>query len=91
MKKPIGKPLEDYINQKKSQKECLGFIDGYKARQAEELTQNQAHVFQHCFSGLQMFVYGQQTEEQARMELAQVILYVKDWIYLGKKIATEVN
>lgn len=34
--RPIGKPLEDYINQKHSQDRCMSFIDGYEARRLEE-------------------------------------------------------
>jgi len=49
---------------------------------------NEAHVFQHKNTGLQMFVYHQPTENLARKELAQVILYVDEWIFLGMKTAT---
>lgn len=33
----IGKPLEDYIRDKHTQEECIGFIDGYIFRKSEEL------------------------------------------------------
>lgn len=32
----IGKPFEDYINEKHSQDRCMGFIDGYNARKLED-------------------------------------------------------
>jgi hypothetical protein len=34
----IGYPLDYYIRQKHSQDRCMGFIDGYNARKAEEKT-----------------------------------------------------
>jgi hypothetical protein len=37
---PIGQPLTDYVNQKRTQEECIGFIDGYnKAREKFEFTE----------------------------------------------------
>lgn len=29
--KPIGQPLDDYIRDKHTQQECIGFIDGWEA------------------------------------------------------------
>lgn len=36
----IGKPLEKYINEKHTQEECAGFIDGYDTRKKEEIINN---------------------------------------------------
>jgi hypothetical protein len=52
---------------------------------------NEAHVFQHQFTGVQIFVYRQHSELQARGELYNIVINPSDWIYLGKKVATGVN
>lgn len=38
----IGKPMQDYINEKHNQDECVGFIDGYnKAREKFKFSQEE--------------------------------------------------
>lgn len=49
---------------------------------------NEAHVFQHKFTGLQMFVYHKSSVEQAKSELSFIGLNTDDWEFLGMKIAT---
>ena len=48
-----------------------------------------AHVFQHCYSGLQMFVYDKPNKEAAKSELSFLGLNTIDWQYLGEKTAED--
>ncbi len=50
---------------------------------------NKAHVFQHKYTGLQIFVYGKHSEESARSELYIGVVEPKSWIYLGEKTAQD--
>ena len=52
---------------------------------------NEAHVFQHQFTGLQIFVYHKKSRDHAYGELYNIVVNPKDWIYLGKKVSTDVN
>lgn len=53
------------------------------------MEKNKAHVFQHCYSGLQIFVYHQPNKEAAKQELYFNGLSVVDWVYLGQKTAED--
>jgi len=50
---------------------------------------NKAHVFQHQFTGLQIFVYHQPNEVQAKTMLTMIVRCPVDWIYLGQKTAQD--
>lgn len=52
---------------------------------------NEAHVFQHQFTGLQIFVYHVEDKWNAKLKLFGIVENHLDWIYLGKKVATDVN
>ena len=52
---------------------------------------NKAHVFQHQFTGVQIFVYHKPDQYHAKLELFSIVDNHRDWIYLGKKITTDVN
>jgi hypothetical protein len=52
---------------------------------------NEAHVFQHKYTGIQIFVYQFNTVELAHSSLSCLVFDKNDWIYLCKKVATEVN
>lgn len=45
----------------------------------------EAHVFQHKYSGVQIFVYHVTDEIQAKQKFAGIVNDSDDWIYLGKK------
>ena len=45
----------------------------------------EAHVFQHKFTGVQMFVYHTSDEITAKHKFSDVVLDVDLWIYLGLK------
>lgn len=53
------------------------------------MEKNKAHVFQHCFSGLQMFVYHQPNKEAAKSELSYLVVRPSEWQYLGEKTAED--
>lgn len=48
---------------------------------------NTAHVFQHKFTGVQIFVYHRATKEIAKTEFVHLVLNPDDWIYIGVKTA----
>ena len=52
---------------------------------------NEAHVFQHVFTGVQTFIYHKRSWLQAKNALYDVVINHKYWVYLGKKVATESN
>jgi len=52
---------------------------------------NEAHVFQHKYTGVQIFVYHCNSELIARAKFVNSVYDDHDWIYLCKKVATEVN
>lgn len=52
---------------------------------------NEAHVFQHQYTGVQTFIYHKHSELQARGELYNIVCEPTYWIYLGKKVATDVS
>ena len=49
-----------------------------------------AHVFQHVYTGLQIFVYGANDENQAKREIKLVVKDSDNWVYLCKKVAQEI-
>lgn len=51
---------------------------------------NQAHVFQHKTSGVQIFVYHQVSIGDARQKFRKIVNNVEDWVFLCKKVAHEV-
>lgn len=53
------------------------------------MEKKKAHVFQHCYSGLQMFVYHKSSVDHAKRELSFIGLNVIDWVYLGEKTAED--
>lgn len=52
---------------------------------------NEAYVFQHKYTGLQLFVYHKHSKEHAYDELEDFVLDSEDWVYLGKKVAIGVK
>lgn len=52
---------------------------------------NEAHVFQHQYTGVQIFVYHVKNKESAILDLSHVVCEPTDWTYLGRKVATDVN
>jgi len=50
---------------------------------------NKAHVFQHKYTGVQIFVYQQPTKYFAKLEIVGLVLSPNDWIYLGQKTAQD--
>ena len=52
---------------------------------------NEAHVFQHKYTGTQIFVYHCNDEFQAKSKLVGLIINTDNWLYLCKKVAIEVN
>ncbi len=52
---------------------------------------NEAHVFQHKTTGVQIFVYRKNSIEEANKELVGLVFYPENWIYLCKKVAIEVK
>lgn len=53
---------------------------------------NKAHVFQHKYTGHQMFIYGQHPDENsARDSFTGEVFNVDNWIYLGLKTAIDCN
>lgn len=51
---------------------------------------NTAHVFQNKYTGHQLFIYGHPDEHSARDSFVGEVFSVDNWIYLCKKIATEI-
>ena len=49
----------------------------------------EAHVFQNKYTGHQLFIYGHPDEHSARGSFGGEVFSVDNWIYLGKKIATD--
>lgn len=54
------------------------------------VAKNVAYVFQHKFTGAQIFIYHQPNLDLAMREVTNVVSYSIDWIYLGQKIATDI-
>lgn len=52
---------------------------------------NEAHVFQHKYTGVQIFVYHCIDEKDARYQFRSLVLTTDSWIYLGQKTATDAN
>lgn len=51
---------------------------------------HKAYVFQHKYTGVQIFVYHSIGELDARDQFRSIVINDKDWICLGKKVATDV-
>lgn len=45
----------------------------------------EAHVFQHKYTGVQIFVFHVDNEIQAKQKFTDIVNDVDSWIYLGKK------
>lgn len=50
----------------------------------------EAHVFQHKYTDVQIFVYHCENELRAREKFYTIVLDDRDWIYLCKKVANNV-
>ncbi len=48
-----------------------------------------AHVFQHIYNGVQIFVYHCVDEFDAKLAFFKVVNNHEEWQYLGKKIAAD--
>jgi hypothetical protein len=44
-----------------------------------------AHTFQHNTTGVQIFIFHVNSEQQARSKMASTVIHTPDWIYLGEK------
>ena len=51
---------------------------------------NKAHVFQHNYTGVQMFIYHCVDEVSAKYKLWSVVVDKDKWTYLGQKIAQDI-
>lgn len=51
---------------------------------------NKAHVFQHKYTGVQIFVYHAKDIDQAKREISLVVKEPENWVYLCQKVAQEV-
>ena len=51
---------------------------------------NNAYVFQHNTTGVQIFVYHCKSKEQARARFSFTVIDPPAWIYLGEKFAEDV-
>ena len=51
---------------------------------------NNAYVFQHNTTGVQIFVYHCKSKEQAKAQFYFTVIDPPAWIYLGKKFAEDV-
>ena len=49
----------------------------------------EAHVFQHSYTGVQIFVYDCNDPIEARSKLASLVVSSRLWIYLCKKVAID--
>lgn len=48
---------------------------------------NKAHVFQHKYTGVQIFVYHSIDEFDAESKLVGLVINTDNWQYIGEKIA----
>ena len=46
---------------------------------------NEAHVFQHKYTGIQIFVYHCKSQYGARLKFLNIVTDETDWVYLGIK------
>ena len=51
---------------------------------------NKAYVFQHKFTGVQIFVYHQHSEILAKYEFKSLVTNPDSWQYIGEKTAETV-
>ncbi len=51
---------------------------------------NKAHVFQHKYTGVQIFVYHGKDELNAKSKFYQLIKNPDNWVYIGQKVTTNV-
>lgn len=49
------------------------------------------HIFQRKYRGHLLFIYEHPDEHSARDSFVEEVFNVDSWIYLGKKIATEIQ
>ena len=52
---------------------------------------NEAYVFQEKYRGLQIFVYNANSIDDAKSKLTGLVASPYNWIYLCKKIASDVK
>lgn len=45
----------------------------------------QAHVFQHKYTGVQIFVFHVENQLKANQKFAAIVVDDRDWLYLGLK------
>ena len=50
---------------------------------------NEAHVFQHKYTGVQIFVYHAEDINEAKRTMSLVVIEPEKWVYLCKKVAKE--
>lgn len=48
---------------------------------------NEAYVFQHKYTGVQIFVYHAKDIEDAKYKFKYIVIKPEDWVYLDKKIS----
>jgi hypothetical protein len=51
--------------------------------------ENVAYVFQHQFTGVQIFVYHANDIEDAKFQFNSLVLNSSDWIYLKQAVAND--
>lgn len=44
-----------------------------------------AHVFQHKYTGIQIFVFHVEDQTQAKLKFYKLVIEHTDWVYLGVK------
>lgn len=52
---------------------------------------NEAYVFQHGTTGVQIFIYHCISVDTARAEFINVVIDYREWIFIGKKIASDIK
>lgn len=49
------------------------------------MSYNIAYVFQHRYTGVQIFVYHCISKDDARYQFKSIVINTEDWIYLGRR------
>lgn len=52
---------------------------------------NKAHVFQHPYTGVQIFVYHKNSKDLAYSEFSSLVFDADIWVYLGEKVAFDTS
>lgn len=64
-----------------------GFLGSNPGGSTKNIIMNEAFVFQHIYSGIQLFIYHAKNMVDAREKFMSIVSNEKDWGFLGKKFA----